>query len=50
MVLKTQATIQKLYKEMSKVLIVVEATMEDHVLNIGKVIKEFRLNIQDLQL
>jgi hypothetical protein len=35
MVQKTQAIFHKLYKEMPKVLIVVEATMEEQVLKIG---------------
>jgi len=45
-----KATIQKLYKEMPQVLIVVEDTMEDNVLNIFKVMKGFQENIEDLQL
>jgi hypothetical protein len=47
---KTQAIFQNLYKEMAEVLIVVEVTMEENALKIGKVIKGFRLNIEDLQL
>jgi hypothetical protein len=42
MVQKTQAVIQKLYKEMPEVPIVVEATMEEQVLKIGEVIKGFQ--------
>jgi phage shock protein A len=38
---KTQATVQKLYKEILEVPIVVEDTMEEKVLKIGKVIKGF---------
>jgi hypothetical protein len=38
---KTQATVQKLYKEILGSPIVVEATMEEQVLNIGEVIKGF---------
>jgi hypothetical protein len=38
---KTQAVIQKLYKAIMEVLIVVEATMEEQVLKIGKVVKGF---------
>jgi seryl-tRNA synthetase len=47
---KTQATVQKLYKAIPEVPIVVKATMEEQVLNIGEVIKGFREHIQDLQL
>jgi hypothetical protein len=45
---KTQAPIQKLHNEMPKVLIVVEATMEEHVLNIGEFIKGFQSKTGDL--
>jgi seryl-tRNA synthetase len=47
---KTQEVVQKIYKEILEVPIVIEATMEEHVLNIGEVIKGFRETIQDLQL
>jgi hypothetical protein len=47
---KTQAFVQKLYKEMTEISIVVEATMEEQVLNIGEVSKGFQVNIEDLQL
>ena len=45
---KRQATIQKLYKEIPEVRIVVEDTMEEKVLKIGEVIKGFQSNIEDL--
>ena len=45
-----QMTIQKLYKEMPEVLIIVEVIMEEHILNIGKVIKGFRSKIENLYL
>jgi cell fate (sporulation/competence/biofilm development) regulator YmcA (YheA/YmcA/DUF963 family) len=38
---KTQATVQKLYKEIPEVPLVVEATMEEQVQMIGEVIKGF---------
>jgi hypothetical protein len=38
---KTQVVVQKLYKEIPEVPIVVEDTMEEQVLNIGEVIKGF---------
>jgi molecular chaperone DnaK (HSP70) len=47
---KTQATVQKLYKEIPEVPIVVEATMEEKVLKIGDVIKGFCEQIEDLKL
>jgi hypothetical protein len=47
---KTQEVVQKLYKAIPEVPIVVEATMEEQVLNIGEVIKGFRAQIEDLQL
>lgn len=42
--------VQKLYKEMLEVPIVVEATMEEQVLKIGEFIKGFQSKIEDLQL
>jgi hypothetical protein len=47
---KTQVVIQKLYKEIPEVPIVVEATMEEKVLKIGEVIKGLCMRIEDLQL
>jgi hypothetical protein len=47
---KTQATVQKLYKVIPKVPIVVGATMEEKVLNIDEFIKGFRSHIEYLQL
>jgi hypothetical protein len=47
---KTQTTVQKLYKAIPEVPIVVEATMEEQVLKIGEVIKGFRVQIEDLKL
>jgi hypothetical protein len=47
---KTQAVVQKLYKAIQKVPIVVEYTMEEQVLNIVKFIKGFRAQIEDFQL
>jgi hypothetical protein len=44
-----QTVVQKLYKEIPEVLIVVEATMEEQVLRINEVIKGFRTRIEDLQ-
>jgi exonuclease VII large subunit len=41
MVKKTQATVQKLYKAIPEVPLVVEATMEEQVQMIGEVIKGF---------
>jgi hypothetical protein len=41
MVKKTQAIVQKLYKEIPEVPLVVEATMEEQVQMIGEVIKGF---------
>jgi len=39
-----------LYKKVLEVPIVVEATMEEHVLNIDEVINDFQANIEGLQL
>jgi DNA repair exonuclease SbcCD ATPase subunit len=50
MVQKTQEVVQKLYKEVPEVPLVIEATMEEQLLKIGEVIKGFREKIQDLQL
>jgi len=47
---KKQETIHKLNKEVPIIPLVVEDTMEDKMLNIGKVIKGFRENIEDLKL
>jgi hypothetical protein len=47
---KIQEAVQNLYKEIPEFPIVVEATMEEQVLNIGEVIKGLREQIQDLQL
>jgi isocitrate dehydrogenase kinase/phosphatase len=45
---KTQVVIQNLYKEILDVPIVVEATMEEHVLKISESIKGFNTKIKDL--
>jgi hypothetical protein len=42
-------TIQKLYKEIPEVPMIVEATMEEQVSNIGEVIKGFCTKIEDLE-
>jgi hypothetical protein len=47
---KTQEVVQKLYKAIPEVPIVVEDTMEEQVLKIDEVIKGFRVQIEDLQL
>jgi len=47
---KTQTIVQKLYKVIPEVPIVVEATMEEQVLIIDEVIKGFRVQIEDLKL
>jgi hypothetical protein len=39
---KTQAIVQKLYKEVPEVPLVIEATMEEQLLNIGEFNKGFR--------
>jgi seryl-tRNA synthetase len=46
---KTQATIQKMYKEIPKVPLVVEVSMEEQVLRISEVIKGFCIKIEDMQ-
>jgi cell fate (sporulation/competence/biofilm development) regulator YmcA (YheA/YmcA/DUF963 family) len=46
---KTQAAVQKLYKEIPEVPIVVEANMEEHLLKISEVIKYLCTRIEDLQ-
>ena len=50
MMQKTQANIEKLYIEILEVPLVVEATMEEHVSKISKVMKIFRIRIEELQL
>jgi hypothetical protein len=47
---ENQVAVQKLYKAIPEAPIVVEATMEEQVLNIGEVIKGFIEKIQDLWL
>jgi chromosome segregation ATPase len=42
MVQKTQAIVQKLYKEVPEVPLVIEATMEEQLSKIGEVMKGFR--------
>jgi hypothetical protein len=49
MVKHIQMAIQKMYKEIPEVPIIVEATMEEHVSNIGEVIKGFRSKIEDFE-
>jgi hypothetical protein len=41
MVQRTQAVVQKLYKQVPEVPLVVEATMEEQLLKIGDVMKRF---------
>jgi len=45
-----QTTVQKLYKAIPEVPLVVEETMEEQVKMIGEVIKGFRRQIEDLKI
>jgi hypothetical protein len=47
---KKQESIQKFYKEILKLPIVIEATMEEQFLKIGEAIKVSFMKIEDLQL
>ena len=50
MVQNTQEVVHKLHKELLEFPLVIEATMEEQLLKIGKVIKGFWEKIHDLQL